>query len=49
MHAATKFLNGHSDVVAGALATASSDEFMRRIGDNRKHLGAISGRSKPSC
>jgi cystathionine gamma-synthase len=43
MHAATKFLNGHSDVVAGALATSSTDEFWSRIGDNRKHLGAILG------
>src|SRR5580704_7647415 len=31
MHSATKYLNGHSDVVAGALVTARHDEFWERI------------------
>src|SRR5512132_1432495 len=31
MHSATKYLNGHSDVVAGALATARGDELWERI------------------
>ncbi len=31
MHAATKVLNGHSDVVAGALAAARADAFWERI------------------
>lgn len=43
MHAATKSMNGHSDVVAGALATAKDDEFWQRIAANRKNLGAILG------
>jgi cystathionine gamma-synthase len=43
MHAATKYLNGHSDVVAGALATARSDEFWDRIKRVRAMLGMIVG------
>ena len=43
MHAATKYLNGHSDVVAGALATARSDEFWERIKRVRAMLGTIVG------
>jgi cystathionine gamma-synthase len=43
MHAATKYLNGHSDVVAGALATAAPDEFWARIRRNRAMLGQILG------
>ncbi|PVE26078.1 cystathionine gamma-synthase [Microvirga sp. KLBC 81] len=43
MHAATKVLNGHSDVVAGALAGATADEFWARIASIRKMQGAILG------
>lgn len=43
MHSATKYLNGHSDVVAGALATARTDALWERIGQNRKTLGQILG------
>ncbi|GMR17252.1 MAG: cystathionine gamma-synthase [Gammaproteobacteria bacterium] len=43
MHSATKYLNGHGDVVAGALVTASTDEFWRRIADVRAKGGAILG------
>ena len=43
MHAATKYLNGHSDVVAGALATARPDAFWERIQRNRTMLGQILG------
>src|SRR5215471_1481060 len=43
MHAATKYLNGHSDVVAGALATARSDALWERIARNRTTLGQILG------
>jgi cystathionine gamma-synthase len=43
MHAATKYLNGHSDVVAGALATARVDETWARIKRIRAMLGAILG------
>lgn len=43
MHAATKYLNGHSDVLAGALATRSDDEFWARIRRNRAVMGLILG------
>jgi len=43
MHAATKALNGHSDVVAGALATRKRDALWQRTVINRKTFGAILG------
>ncbi|HZS85037.1 MAG TPA: PLP-dependent aspartate aminotransferase family protein [Stellaceae bacterium] len=43
MHAATKYLNGHSDVVAGALVTARQDSFWERIAAIRTNQGAILG------
>ncbi|WP_230534316.1 trans-sulfuration enzyme family protein [Microvirga roseola] len=43
MHAATKVLNGHSDVVAGALAGAKADAFWEKIVSIRKMQGAILG------
>jgi cystathionine gamma-synthase len=43
MHAATKYLNGHSDVVAGALVTAKDDEFWARLRAVRKSGGALLG------
>jgi cystathionine gamma-synthase len=43
MHAATKYLNGHSDVVAGALAIARPDALWERIRRNRSMLGQILG------
>lgn len=43
MHAATKALNGHSDVVAGALATRKKDALWQRVIINRKTFGAILG------
>ena len=43
MHSATKYLNGHSDVVAGALVTARHDEFWERIAAIRAGHGAILG------
>src|SRR5262249_54035233 len=43
MHAATKYLNGHSDVVAGALAFARKDQLYERAAGVRKSLGAILG------
>ena len=43
MHAATKYLNGHSDLVAGALVAAREDEWWERVRANRKELGAILG------
>lgn len=43
MHSATKYLNGHSDVVAGALATAREDAFWQRIAGVRRNFGQILG------
>jgi cystathionine gamma-synthase len=43
MHSATKYLNGHSDVIAGALATARDDAFWARIRRVRATLGQILG------
>lgn len=43
MHSATKYLNGHSDVIAGSLTTAHKDEFWERIGQTRSGSGAILG------
>ena len=43
MHSATKYLNGHSDVVAGALATAVEDDFWARIKRGRSMRGQILG------
>ena len=43
MHSATKYLNGHSDVIAGALATSRADSVWERIQRNRTMLGLILG------
>ncbi len=43
MHAATKYLNGHSDVLAGALACRTPDGYWDRIKMVRKNVGAILG------
>ena len=43
LHSATKYLNGHSDVVAGALATARDDDLWQRIGYVRSAGGAVLG------
>jgi cystathionine gamma-synthase len=43
MHSASKYLNGHSDVIAGALATARSSEHWARIQAVRTQHGAILG------
>src|SRR5690348_1633527 len=43
MHSATKYLNGHSDVVAGALVTARRDAFWERIVALRVSQGGILG------
>ena len=43
MHSATKYLNGHSDVVAGALVTARDDEAWQRIRQVRAQLGGVPG------
>jgi len=43
MHSATKFLNGHSDVVAGALLTRTVHPHWQRIRAERHDAGAIIG------
>jgi cystathionine gamma-synthase len=44
MHSASKYLNGHSDVIAGALATARrDDEWWARIASLRTQHGLILG------
>lgn len=43
MHSATKYLNGHSDVVAGALATADRSELWLSIKHMRDQHGAVPG------
>ncbi|TMJ75271.1 MAG: PLP-dependent transferase [Alphaproteobacteria bacterium] len=43
MHSATKYLNGHSDVVAGALVFARKDAHFERAVRTRGTLGAILG------
>ncbi len=43
MHSATKYLNGHGDVVAGALVTAQDDDPWQRIRQVRRQQGAVLG------
>ncbi len=43
MHSASKYLNGHSDVIAGALATARPDAWWERITALRARHGLILG------
>jgi cystathionine gamma-synthase len=43
MHAATKYLNGHSDLIAGALVTREDTEVWQRIRKVRAQLGGTLG------
>ncbi len=43
IHSATKYLNGHCDVIAGAVATAREDELWERVCEVRRQAGAILG------
>ncbi|MDE2183207.1 MAG: aminotransferase class V-fold PLP-dependent enzyme [Alphaproteobacteria bacterium] len=43
MHSATKYLNGHSDLLAGALVTRQKDEAWARIAAVRTQQGGILG------
>ncbi len=43
MHSATKYLNGHSDVLAGCLMAAKDDEFWKQIRSVRTQLGGVLG------
>lgn len=43
MHSATKYLNGHSDLIAGALIARADDEYWQRIKSVRAQIGSILG------
>ena len=43
MHSATKYLNGHSDVIAGALCFAREDDLSARAKKIRQNFGLILG------
>ena len=43
MHAATKYLNGHSDLIAGALVTRTDNEHWQRVRKVRAQLGGTLG------
>ncbi len=43
VHSATKYLNGHSDVLAGAVVTARRDPFWERIRSWRRNAGGVVG------
>ena len=43
MHSATKYLNGHSDVLAGVVVTREADARWTRLTDGHKLTGAVAG------
>ncbi|MGH8796050.1 MAG: trans-sulfuration enzyme family protein [Caldimonas sp.] len=43
MHAGTKYLNGHSDLIAGVLVTREDDDFWKRVKMVRAQLGGTLG------
>ena len=43
MHSGTKYLNGHSDVIAGCLTVKQADEYWTRIKQVRAQLGTVLG------
>jgi len=43
MHSATKYLNGHSDLIGGALVTAREDEGWAKLRSVRAQLGTVPG------
>ena len=43
MHSATKYLNGHSDVIAGSVTTRRTDEFWTAIKTVRSQSGTVLG------
>src|SRR5271167_1915121 len=46
MHSATKYLNGHSDIIAGALAGARQDAYWTSLKTIRAQLGTILGQTE---
>jgi len=43
MHSATKYLNGHSDIIAGALTTREDSPLWQRVKPLRAQLGGVLG------
>ncbi len=43
VHSATKYLNGHSDVIGGVVVIGENSEYRERIGFLQNSVGAISG------
>ncbi len=43
MHAGTKYLNGHSDLIAGVLVTREDDDFWKRVKTVRAQVGGTLG------
>lgn len=43
MHSATKYLNGHSDLIAGALVVREDSDYWQRVKAVRANVGAILG------
>ena len=48
-HSATKYLAGHSDLLAGVLATRAADERWQEIGRRARAWAACPARSRPGC
>jgi cystathionine gamma-synthase len=46
MHSATKYLNGHSDLIAGALVAARDDAYWTRLRSIRAQLGTVMGQTE---
>jgi cystathionine gamma-synthase len=46
MHSATKYLNGHSDIIAGALVGARDDDYWQKLRAIRAQLGTILGQTE---
>src|SRR6266851_5569942 len=46
MHSATKYLNGHSDIIAGALVGARDDAYWAKLRAIRAQLGTILGQTE---
>lgn len=46
MHSATKYLNGHSDIIAGALVGARDDAHWQKLRTIRAQLGTILGQTE---
>jgi cystathionine gamma-synthase len=43
MHSATKYLNGHSDLIAGALVTREDSDYWRKVKSVRAQVGGVLG------